>query len=367
VSAGGAPVDPGAGARTRRLWEPPDPGHPERVALPLHLRPVAAALFDHLPEPPPAAAVEAAMVALAQGRDRLALERPVGGEILVDAYRARLVAGCRASVVGGGGDFAWTPATAARHLGLRAVALHHSGDEGGPQGRRAGRAVEQAVEVVLDEHVRDGGDRTPGPWLAALDGAGRAVARAQAQRWAEQAVAWLPLRLIDRGALRFLDDDWWPGGPRSGRSLVIHGRRDLTVAMGRRRVAITLAGGAATAEAVVIDALTALAATLCDRRGRLVRVVRVHPASGEVVATDVSPALLERGVAVVLATAAAVVAEGTGEAGAPSPGPGCRWCHHRDSCAAGGTWLRRPDRRSMGLPLPAPAAGPAPGPGLPAS
>jgi len=213
---------------------------------------------------------------------------------------------------------------------------------------------------VLDEHARNGGDRTPGPWLAGLHPAARAVACAQARRWAEQAVAWLPLRLVGRRSLHFLDDDWWSGAPpgakRIGRTLVIHGRRDLTVDVGLRRVVVTvaagLAGGPGGAE---VDALGALAATLCDARGRLVRVVRVHPASGEVVATDVTPALLDRAVAVVLAAASARAAAEGGADLPTRPAPGCTWCDRLKACPQGTAWLRRPDRRSMGLPLPSPS------------
>lgn len=302
------------------------------------------------------------MAALVAGRDRLAPQVPAGSELVVDAYRVRLAVGCPASIAGGGGAFRWTPAAAARHLGLRAVALHHCGDAGRPPSGPAGHPLEQAVEAVMAQHIDAGGDRTPGPWLAGLDEGGRAVARAQAQRWAEQAVGWLPLRLVDRRCLRFLDDDWWPGGTRSGRILVVHGRRDVTLDTGGRRVAVTMATGPATSGAAAVDALTALAATLCDRRGRLVRVVRVHPASGEVVATDVTPALLTHGVEVVLATAAAMAAGGTGQDVPTAPGPGCSWCARLDQCAAGAAWATRPDRRSMGLPLTpaglAPAAAP---------
>ena len=368
MSAAGAPApgsgdDPSGGGRD---WHPPGAGHPERGALPLHLRPVAAALFDDLPAPPAKAAVEAAVGSVAAGRDRIAAERPGMGEVVVDAYRVRLAAACPASAATGDDGFAWTPATAARNLGLRAVALHHCGDAR-PRGRPAGGAIERAVEVVMAEHASDGGERTPGPWLATLDDAGRAVARAQAQRWAEQAVAWLPLRLVDRGALRFLDDDWWPGGARNSRTLVVHGRRDLTVNVGGRRVAVTVASGAAQPQAGAVDALTALAATLCDRRSRLVRVVRVHPASGEVVATDVTPAVLDRGVEVVLSTAAAMAAAVAGAAVVTVPGAGCAWCRRLERCPPGLAWRTRPDRRSMGLPLPqtrldgAPEPGPSPG------
>lgn len=334
----------------------------ERRALPLHLGPAAAALFDDLPEQVPAATADRALAALEHGRARLAELVPAGTELTVDAYRVRLAAGCPASAVGGG-EFRWTPATAARHLGLRALALHLCGDKARP--------IEGAVEAVLAERTECGGRRSPGPWLASLDPPGRAVARAQAQRWAEQAVAWLPLRLVNRESLHFLDDDWWPGriraarpsgapaGPTDERSrrrrasgdrtVVLHGRRDLTVDVGDRRVAITVAGGMARSPgAADADALTAVAATLCDPRGRLVRVVRVHPASGEVVATDVTGGLLDRGVTVALAAASALAG---GPEGRATPGPGCTWCVRRDGCQPGTAWLGRPDRRSMGLPL----------------
>lgn len=340
----------GTGAVGHR-WEPPGPRDAERGALPLHLQPIAGALFDGLPAPPPASSIDAVVAALVAGRDRLAPRVPAGSEIVVDAYRARLAVSCPASVAGDSAAFRWTPAAAARHLGLRAVALHHCGDAGQPPSGPAGAALEQAVAAVVAQHISAGGDRTPGPWLAQLDEGGRAVARAQAQRWAEQAVAWLPLRLVDRRCLRFLDDDWWPGGARSGRVLVVHGRRDVTLDIGGRRVAVTMAGGPTTAEAAAVDALTALAATLCDRRGRLVRVVRVHPASGEVAAADVTPALLAHGVEVVLSTAAAMAGGGAGQDVPTAPGPGCTWCHRLDRCPAGAAWTARPDRRSMGLPL----------------
>lgn len=349
---------PGTSAGRHR-WEPPGPREAERAALPLHLQPIAEALFDGLPVPLPSSTIDAAVAALVAGRDRLAPLVPAGSEIVVDAYRARLAASCPASVAGDSAAFGWTPAAAARHLGLRAVALHHCGDTGQPPPRPAGHALEQAVVAVVAQHISAGGDRTPGPWLAELDEGGRAVARAQAQRWAEQAVAWLPLRLVDRRCLRFLNDDWWPGGARSGRILVVHGRRDLTLDIGGRRVAVTMAGGPATAEASAVDALTALAATLCDQRARLVRVVRVHPASGEVAAADVTPALLARGIEVVLATAAALAAGGAGHNVATAPGPGCTWCDRLHGCAAGTAWTAGPDRRSMGLPLALTALGPA--------
>jgi hypothetical protein len=315
--------------------------HPERAALPLHLRAGAAALFDRLPAPDRQAADRAAE-AVERFRAQLAERLPRGSEVTVDAYRARQAASCPASALGSDDEFSWTAATAARHLGLRAVAIHLCGE-----GRQP---LEQAVRSVLVEHIENGGERSPGPWLAQLDDAGMAVAEAQARRWAEQAVGWLPLRLVGAGALRFLDDHWWPGGARGGRTLVIHGRSDLTVELGGSRVAVTFAGGTPrTAGLADADALNALATVLCDPRARLVRVVRVHPASGDVVATDVTPALLHRGVDVVAATATAIA--GTAEA---TPGPACTWCDRRQVCEPGTTWLQRPDRRSMGLPLPRP-------------
>jgi len=324
--------------------------HRQRAALPRHLHAAAAALFDHLPPPPERAVVDGARGRLEQGRTRLAADLGPETELTVDAYRVRLAAGCPASAVPGDDAFSWTPATAARHLGLRALALHLRGDAPLP--------VERAVEEVVADHVRHGGDRTPGPWLAELGPAGRAVARASAQRWAEQAVAWLPLRLVGPRSLRLLDDDWWPGGARGSRTLVVHGRRDLTVDVGGRRVAVTLAGGTARDPgATDVDALTALAATLCDPRGRLVRLVRVHPASGEVVVADVTAALVARGAAVALSTASVLAAAATHAPVATAPGPGCTWCDRREGCPPGAGWLRRPDHRSMGLPLPSPETG----------
>jgi len=335
----------------RRGREPLSPGHAERVALPVHLRPVAAALFDDLLDTPPDHATASAMASLERGRVQLAGLVACGTQILVDAYRVRLAAGCPASAVGGGNGFSWTPATAARHLGLRAVALHLCGDMAVP--------VEAAVDLVMAELMRGGGSRTPGPWLAGLDPSGRAVAKAHARRWAEQVVAWVPLRLVSRRSLRFLDDDWWPGGRRE-RTLVIHGRRDITIDLGGRRVAVTVAGGMADGVgAADADALTALAATLCDPRARLVRVVRVHPASGEVVAVDVTAALLDRGVAAALSTASALASTSPGDQVPTSPGPGCTWCDRRAVCQPGITWLHRPDRRFMGLPVMAELSGQA--------
>jgi len=169
--------------------------------------------------------------------------------------------------------------------------------------------------------------------------------------------------------LRLLRDDWWPGGARGERTLVVHGRRDLTVDVAGRRVGVTVAGGMASGPgAADADALGALAATLCDPRARLVRVVRVHPASGEVVATDVTPGLLARGLDVALATASALASGGSEVA--IRPGPLCTWCDHRGGCRPGTAWLCRPDRRAMGLPVHAwsPAGSPAgpSSPGMPA-
>ncbi|MFP5376228.1 MAG: hypothetical protein ACLGIO_05530 [Acidimicrobiia bacterium] len=132
----------------------------------------------------------------------------------------------------------------------------------------------------------------------------------------------------------------------------MHGRSDVTVDVAGRRVAVTLAGGTAAGPGLGdVDALNALAALLCDPRGRLVRVVRVHPASGEVAAVDVTPALLERGCQVVLATAALLAEAAGGHEARTVPGPGCTWCHRQECCEPGQAWLDRPDRRSMGLPL----------------
>ena len=343
-------------------WEAPGPEHPERRALPDHLRPAAAALFDDLPAPLPGLVVDGAAARLRTATATLA----PGTECTVDGFGVRAAATCPASA---GPDpdepFAWSPGTAARTLGLRAVAHHLRGDPGHPPLAQPalpahGLPIEGAVAAVVAELMDSGGARTPGPWLTGLPAPARAVAVAQARRWAEQAVAWLPLRLVGPSALRFLGDDWWrsqarparrpplaPPGARAG-TLVVHGRRDLTVDLAERRVAVTVAGGLASGPGLVdADALTALAALLCDPKGRLVRVVRVHPASGQVVAVDVTAELVERAVAVVLATAA-VLAQAHPEA---TPGPGCTWCPRRASCAAGASWLARPDRRSMGLPL----------------
>ena len=329
---------------------PPGLGDPAREALPLHLRATAAGLLDDLPYPPPPALGDAAAAAVAAERDRLATVVPAGTELTIDAYRVRQAAMCPASASGGVG-FRWTPAGAARHLGLRALALSVCGDAG--DDRPAPRPVEQAVRDVISELVRSGGDRTPGPWLASLGPAGRAVAVAQAQRWAEQAVAWLPLRLLGPRSLRFLDDDWWPGGVAGRRTLVLHGRRDLTLDLGGVWVGVTLAsGGAKDPGAADADALGALAATLCDPRGRLVRVVRVHPASGEVVAVDVTADLLDRGVAAVLRTASALASAAVGVEVATRPSAACTWCDRLAGCRPGATEVGRPDPRSMGLPVP---------------
>ncbi|MEO5678707.1 MAG: hypothetical protein ABIS47_03465, partial [Acidimicrobiales bacterium] len=238
------------------------------MALPWHLRPAAAALFDGLAPPLPALVVEGAMARLAARAAALVADRAAGTEITVDAFRVRAAAGCPAATVAEAeGSFTWTPATAARTLGLRAVAYHLRGDG------RDGVPVEAAVEVVVADLMRAGGERTPGPWLAGLGPAGRAVAVAGARRWAEQALAWLPLRLVRRRQLRFLDDDWWrpqSGGaathraradaPAPGRRLVVHGRRDLTIGAAGARVAVTVAGGAASGPGLAdVDALTALA------------------------------------------------------------------------------------------------------------
>lgn len=324
----------GDGAPPAPRWQAPQSDHPERLALPCHLLPAAAALFDDLPAPVAGAVVDQAVTCLTAAAAALCAE-----EVVIDAFRVRAAAACPATAALDE-PFTWAPATAARTLGLRAVALHLRGGAAG-----AGLPVEAAVEAVVTEMVEAGGERSPGPWLSRLAPPARAVALAQARRWAEQAVAWLPLRLVGRRELRFLDDDWWRSRPRG---LVVHGRRDITVEAGGRRVAVTVAGGTAAGPSrAEVDALTALAGLLGDPRGRLVRVVRVHPASGEVVAVDVTPALVERGVEVVLATAA-VLAQAEP---AVSPGPGCTWCPRRAACAAGAGWLARPDRRSMGLPL----------------
>ena len=327
-------------AQSAGRWQAPEPDHPERRALPGHLLPAAVALFDELPARLPGAVVDGAMARLTAGAATLAPEV----ELLVDAFRVRAAATCPATAVPDPEEaFAWTPATAARTLGLRAVAHHLRGDSGA-------MPIEEAVDAVVADLMADGGDRSPGPWLAQLTPPARAVALSHARRWAEQAVAWLPLRLVGRRELRFLDDDWWrPGAQASrGRGLVVHGRRDITVAVGGRQVAVTVAGGTASGPGLAeVDALTALAGLLGDPRGRLVRVVRVHPASGEVVSVDVTAALVERAVGVVLATAA-VLAQ---PVPAVTPGPGCTWCPRRSACAAGTSWLERPDRRSMGLPL----------------
>lgn len=385
-------------------WQAPALDHPERQALPGHLRPAAAALFDGLPEALPGRVIDEAASRLTTAAATLA----PAVELTVDAFRVRAAATCPATAVPDPDEpFAWTPATAARTLGLRAVAHHLRGAAAG-----AGVPVETAVDAVVAELIDTGGERSPGPWLAGLPPPARAVALAQARRWAEQAVAWLPLRLVGRRELRFLDDDWWrararaappsgtgtvraaspsearpaqavpPSGtgtaqatppsraglprtapswgmgpvgaaPRCGSEraagLVVHGRRDITVEVAGHRVAITVAGGAASGPGLAdVDAVTALASLLCDPRGRLVRVVRVHPASGAVLAVDVTAALVERGVEVVMATAA-VLAQ---DVPAMTPGPGCTWCPRRAVCGPGGAWLDRSGRRSMGLPLP---------------
>lgn len=338
----------GDGERRQPRWQAPEPDHPERLALPSHLLPAAAALFDDLPAPVAGAVTDQAVTRLTAGAAVLTAE-----EVVIDAFRVRAAAACPATAALDE-PFTWAPATAARTLGLRAVAHHLRGGAAG-----AGLPVEAAVKAVVTELVEAGGERSPGPWLSQLAPPARAVALAQARCWAEQAVAWLPLRLVGHRELRFLDDDWWrsrarrggrPGPALRGEAggLVVHGRRDITVEAGGRRIAVTVAGGTASGSSLAeVDALTALAGLLGDPRGRLVRVVRVHPASGEVVAVDVTPALVERGVEVVLATAAVLVQDEP----AVSTGPGCTWCSRRSACAAGTAWLARPDRRSMGLPL----------------
>lgn len=353
-------------------WVPPGPAHPERLALPLHLSGVAAAMFDDLPDSVAPSAVDDALHALRRGRDEMAARLPAETEILVDAYRVRLAAACPASAAPHRAEFQWAPATAARYLGLRALALHVAGDhsqiaqpaqavkaaqpaQAAPRRRDGGALpVEQAVVAVMAGCMDAGGHRTPGPWLAQLGTAGQAVVQAHAQRWAQQAATWLPLRLIDPQSLHFLDDDWWPGRSNRDRTLVVHGRRDITVAIGNQRVAVTLAGGTARSPgAAEADAVSALAAILTDPHGRLARVVRVHPASGEVVAVDVTDTLLGHGVQVVLATMSAMASAIAGTAVPATTGPGCTWCDQRLECQPGTAWMNRPDRRVMGLPVPA--------------
>jgi len=333
----------------------------ERLALPAHLRPAAAALFDDLPEAQAGAWVDSAGRRLEAGAAALVEKLPPGSEITVDAFRVRAAAGCPAAGVSGAAlPFSWSPATAARTIGLRAVSYHLRGHHGGTSnggGRPGLCAIESAVDAVVAELIAGERDRTPGPWLAGLSPPARAVVAAHARRWAEQAVAWLPLRLVGNRELRFLDDDWWPPRSRSrndvqAHSLRVHGRRDITVEVGGRRVAVSVVGGTASGAGLAeVDALTALAALLCDPKGRLVRVVRCHPASGEVVAFDVTAPLLDRAVEVVLATACVLGKASLGAEPEAVPGPGCTWCHRREVCGPGTAWLNRPDRRSMGLPL----------------
>ncbi len=372
-------------SREREDPEPPGPDHLERRALPAHLHPAAAALFDDLPEPVAGSAVQAAIARLEARAAELAARAEPHSEVIVDAFAVRSVAGCPAAMAGPGEPFSWTPATAARTIGLRAVAYHLRGASAGAGAAERGTPpVEASVEAVMAELVGSGGDRTPGPWLAALTPPARAVAVSQARRWAEQAVAWLPLRLVGPRGLRFLNDDWWPprgratsrrgGSPvesaqnpdqpipatfgvdqpvrAARRELVVHGRRDITVEVSGLRVAVTVTGGAASGSGLAdVDALTAFAAVACDPKGRLVRVVRVHPASGEVAAVDVTPALVARGAEVVLATASVLADLASGAEVAASPGPTCPWCPRLGACPAGAAWAARPDRRSMGLPL----------------
>ena len=350
-------------------WEPPGSDHPQRLALPAHLRPAAAALFDDLPEALPGLVVDGAGARLDARAGDLAATLEPGAEVTVDAFQVRRATSCPAAAVADDEvPFTWTAATAARTLGLRALAYHLRGDV--PAQRRGeprGVPVEAAVEEVVVDLIASGSERSPGPWLAGLAPPARAVAVAQARRWAEQAVAWLPLRIVGGHELRFLQDDWWPPrswaaapgggsrvgrGGRGGRGLVLHGRRDITVAVAGRRVAVTLAGGTTSAPGLAdVDALTALAGLLCDPRGRLVRVVRVHPASGEVAAVDVTEALVERAVEVVSDTAALLAQLSAGEEPRAVPGAGCNWCHRREGCQPGTAWLGRAARRSMGLPL----------------
>lgn len=266
-------------------WQPPAPDHRQRLGLPAHLRPAAAALFDDLPEVLAGLVVEGAEARLDAGAADLVARLEPGREVIVDGFQVRRATSCPAAAVSDDEvPFAWTAATAARTVGLRAVAYHLRGDRAAHcRGEPQDRPVESAVEEVVADLVAGGGERSPGPWLAGLAPPARAVAVAQARRWAEQAVAWLPLRLVGDGELRFLQDDWWPPRSRApaptedgrsgrsghgGRALVVHGRRDITVAVAGRRVAVTVAGGTVLGPGLAeVGALTALAGVLWTRGG----------------------------------------------------------------------------------------------------
>ena len=133
-------------------WQPPGPEHPERRALPGHLLAAAAALFDDLPAPLAGLVVDGAVARLN------AAALPSVGEVTVDSFRVRAAAACPATATSDQ-PFAWTPATAARTLGLRAVAHHLRGGLAG-----GASPVEAAVDAVVADLIADGGDRTPGPW-----------------------------------------------------------------------------------------------------------------------------------------------------------------------------------------------------------
>ncbi len=265
------------------------------------------------------------------------------------AVRPFLVASaCPAAVaLDGPKPFVETPAVAGPGASAAVLDRLLLGD---PDPRRAARPVTPAegYRAVLTSGLHDG---WPWDWLNEAGPPAKAAVAAEVHRRVS-AVArllpdWPPQEATRTGRL--------PTWTHPSRPLRLHGGVDLV--LGRRDGTHTLViviGGdhrSSTRRRLTYEALVEALAL----RRPPAAVLALLPDAGRSWRVEIDEALLLEGVdaATLGAKTALGVARATGRSLPRTPGPLCRRCAHRSSCAEGTAWLAGPGRRRSGFLPPA--------------
>ena len=148
---------------------------------------------------------------------------PKGERFQVDGFLLRTVAS-EPGRIGNSDEFAWSPVTARRRLGLAAVRSCIRGLH---------RTPAEAVHAVVDASIVDAEEGRERPaslacWLNQLPMGGRAVAEAEAIHWATDLLSSLEWRELGCNPVLGLDQ-WWDCPPSGG--LVLQGRAEVRAAL----------------------------------------------------------------------------------------------------------------------------------------
>lgn len=303
--------------------------------LPIHQERVRAAVLEDLPE---ASAISSEKIAelresLKAGTALALRDKDVIGPIRVDRHAFPRARRCPASAVGD--PFEWTVTFATRTLGITALR----------RVIRNKRGVTAAVAASVDDALERGGDLAA--WLAAQSSPARAATLAAATSWVCRASVAVPWHVL--GPAVDFDVRTWHRPLGRSSPLVYCGRSEAEIWCERPggREPVLLGLGRADDALIRLDVVT----RALETERPPVRHVTVHPASGDVVVTNVDVQLLERGVEDCLTAANVLVVVASGEAPVAVPGRHCWWCSKRPACSTGQAWTSEQPARIGGIPL----------------